>query len=205
MKTLKLPVDRIVYFSDAIFAIAITLLVLEIKIPSSDEVASLGASGVLRKLMPSFTGFLISFLVTGLYWRAHLIHCQFIKVFDGRLLWINLLLLLFVVLLPFSTAFYSKNFGNNGTFIFYGANLVMIGIFTYLMIARIGREGMHHDALDRATLKLLKFRAALAPLVWLLSILIAPIFPLTARFFFIAIFVVQPIADRWFLKNHSEE
>lgn len=205
MKSQKLPVDRIVYFSDAIFAIAITLLVLEIKIPSNEDVATLGALGVLKKLIPSFSGFLISFLVTGLYWRAHLIHCQFIKVFDGRLLWINLWLLLFVVLLPFSTAFYSKNFGNDGAFAFYGTNLVMIGIFTYIMIARIGREGMHNETLDAPTLKILKFRAALAPLVWLLAILMVPLFPLTARFFFVVIFALQPIAERRFLKKNSEE
>lgn len=114
----KFPTDRVVYFSDAVFAIAITLLVIEIKIPTHDQIHEFGMAGVLRKLIPLFVGFLISFLVTGLFWRAHLLLYHHVKEVDNKLLWINIWLLLTVALLPFSTGFYSENFGSNVPFFF---------------------------------------------------------------------------------------
>jgi uncharacterized membrane protein len=197
----RYPTDRIVYFSDAIFAIAITLLILEIKIPPTEDISSIGTIAVLQRLIPSFIGFFISFLVTALYWRAHLLHAQFIKSFDSKLLWYNIWLLLFVVLLPFSTAFYSKNFNYNGPFVFYCVNLVLIGLFNYFMIVYIIRKEGYSELLTPFTAKWLRFRAIVGPLVWIFSALLVPVAPVTARFAFISIFVIHMIGERRFKKN----
>jgi uncharacterized membrane protein len=85
-----------------------TLLILEIKIPAEADLMAYKAGGVLLRLIPSFVGFIISFLVIALYWRLHLSIAQFVKSYDNRLLWYNIRLLMFIVLLPFSTAFYAK-------------------------------------------------------------------------------------------------
>lgn len=197
----KFPTDRIVYFSDAIFAIAITLLILEVKIPASEDLASLGTLSVLQRLIPSFIGFLISFLVTALYWRAHLQHAQFIKSFDNKLLWLNIWLLLFIVMLPFSTAFYAKNFNYNGPFIFYCSNLFAISIFNYGMIRyTIKKEGFN-EVLTPLAGKWLKFRALIGLVIWLFSIALVFIVPLIARFTFVVIFVIQVFGDRYFKKR----
>lgn len=199
------PNDRVNNFSDAIFAIAITLLVLEVKVPPTADIDSLGTLGSLQRLIPSFIGLLVSFFVTALYWRAHLTLAQFIKSYDNRLLWLNIWLLLFVVMLPFSTAFYSKNFNYNGPFIFYCFNLVMIGLFNYLMVRNIIRKEGHSEALTPLVESWLKFRAMMAPLIWLLSIVIAFIEPTLARFTFILIFIFLMIGERRFKKKLKQQ
>src|SRR5436190_6795291 len=104
---MKFPTDRVVYFSDAVFAIAITLLVIEIKIPTHEQIEVLGYAGVLNKLIPLFIGFFITFMVTVIFWRSHLSMFHQVKEIDNTLLWTNILLLMFVALLPFSSGFYS--------------------------------------------------------------------------------------------------
>ena len=188
--------DPINNFTDSIFAIAITLLILEIKIPPTEDIETLGTLGVLGRLIPSFIGFLVSFFVTALYWRAHLMNAQFIKSYDGRMLWLTIWLLLFVVLLPFSTALYAKNFNYNGPFIFYCLNLVMIGVFNYLLVRYIIMKHGYNETLTPLLASWLKFRAVIAPLIWLFSALLALVMPLTARFVFVVIFVILMISDR---------
>lgn len=159
--TNRFPNDRVNNFSDAIFAIAITLLVLEVKIPPREDLQSLGTIGVLERLIPSFIGLLISFFVTALYWRAHLTLAKYIRSYDNRMLWLTVWLLLFVVLLPFSTGFYAKNFNYNGPFIFYCLNLVMIGFFNYWMVRyMIRKEGIGGE-LTPLVASWLSFRAGL--------------------------------------------
>jgi uncharacterized membrane protein len=200
----RYPTDRVNNFSDAIFAIAITLLVLEVKVPSTQDLDAYGTFGVLQKLIPSFIGLLISFFVTAAYWRAHLAFAQYIKVYDSRLVWLTLWLLLFVVLLPFSTGFYAKNVNYNGPFIFYCLNLVFIGFFNFLIVRNIVRRDQKHEILTPHLAKWFTFRAVVAPIVWLLAIPILFISPLLARVMFIAIFPVLIIGERRFKKKSEK-
>jgi uncharacterized membrane protein len=185
------PSERVNNFSDAIFAIGITLLVLEIKIPSVDEVRQFGIDGVLIKRIPNLTGFLVSFLVTGLYWKALQLF-QLVKAVDNKLLWLNLWLLLFVVLLPFSTALYSYYFWVNEAFFFYCLNLASIGWMTYWMTVYVLKTEAHSQFEDRWT----KIRALIAPLVFLLCIPISLASPSIARFGFFSIFLIQFVGDK---------
>jgi uncharacterized membrane protein len=92
----EFQLERLILFSDAVFAIAITLLVLEIKVPSIDHHIATDALLLksLDELIPKFIGFFISFFIIGLYWTTH--HRLFGHVVDymPRLLWLNLLFLL---------------------------------------------------------------------------------------------------------------
>jgi uncharacterized membrane protein len=104
-----LAFERMVLFSDAVFAIAITLLVIEIKVPSIDQVSSnTGLAEALLRIIPQLIGFVVSFLLIGQTWIEHHRICLFIEGFDRGLLWWNLLLLLFVAFLPFTTAVLSE-------------------------------------------------------------------------------------------------
>ncbi len=199
--TNRFPNDRVNNFSDAIFAIAITLLVLEVKIPPREDLQSLGTIGVLERLIPSFIGLLISFFVTALYWRAHLTLASFIKSYDNRMLWLTVWLLLFVVLLPFSTGFYAKNFGYNGPFIFYCLNLVMIGLFNYWMVRYMIRKEGFSAELTPLIASWLSFRAGVAPLIWLMSAALTFVVPVFARFAFISIFIIFMIGERRYKKR----
>lgn len=192
----RYPNDRVNNFSDAIFAIAITLLVLEVKVPSAQDLAQYGTAGVLLKLIPSFISLLVSFFVTALYWRSHLTIAQFIRTYDNKLLWLNLWLLLFVVLLPFSTGFYAKNFTADGPFLIYCVNLVMIGVFNYAMIRNVIRKEGYTELMTPALAKWLTFRAWVAPVIWAASGALVFVAPTLARYAFILIFIIQAISER---------
>jgi uncharacterized membrane protein len=200
----RFPNDRINNFCDAVFAIAMTLLILEIKIPSVEDLRSHGTGGALLRLIPSFVGFMISFLVTALYWRLHLTLAQFAKSYDNRLLWYNIWLLMAIVLLPFSTGFYSKYFNDaSGPFIFYCANLIAIGMINFFMFNYIVRKEGYSETLTPSIAARLRSRIIIAPIFWALSIPLEFVEPIAARFLFILIFVVEAIAQRRFEKREQ--
>ncbi len=200
----RFPNDRINNFCDAVFAIAMTLLILEIKIPTTEALNEFGTWGVLARLIPSFIGFMISFLVTALYWRLHLAIAQFVKSYDNRLLWYNIWLLMSIVLLPFSTAFYAKGYNNDhGTFIFYCVNLIMIGLLNFFMFNYIVRKEGYSENLTPSIVARLRSRIIIAPIFWALSIPLEFVEPWVARFLFVFIFVVEGIAQRRFDKKEK--
>lgn len=97
-------VDRLVYFSDAVFAIAITLLALEIRLPEMHGPTTRELAQALIGLLPHFYGFTISFWIIAVYWLAHHHIFHYIRAYDRRLLVINLLFLMWIVLMPFSAS-----------------------------------------------------------------------------------------------------
>ncbi len=194
----KFPHDRVVFFSDAVFAIAITLLVIEIKIPTHDQIEAIGMSGVLSHLIPLFIGFLISFLVTGLFWRWHLILMGFVKHIDNKLVWLNIWLLLFVALLPFSSGFYSEYFNLNATFFLYCTDLACIGFFSYLMTAYVVKKENLAETLGKVQARWMKQRALIVPIVFLLCIPMTFIFPWAGRLGFLLIFILQFAGGRYY-------
>lgn len=194
----KYPHDRVVFFSDAVFAIAITLLVIEIKIPTHDQIVAMGMSEVLSHLIPLFIGFLISFLVTALFWRWHLILMNFVKHVDNKLVWLNVWLLLFVALLPFSSGFYSEYFNSNAPFFIYCIDLAFIGFFSYWMTTYVVKKENLTETLGKAQARWMKQRALIVPVVFLLCIPLALISPQLGRLGFILIFVLQLIGTRYY-------
>ena len=103
--TTEPAVERFVFFSDAVFAIAITLLALEIKAPSPGVNADEAAwEAALLYLTPSLLAFVLGFYVIGSIWTAHHEVFRLVRRFDERLLAPNMLLLFAVVLVPFATA-----------------------------------------------------------------------------------------------------
>jgi uncharacterized membrane protein len=98
----QLGLERIMFFSDAVMAIAITLLVIDLKLPEIP--AALAAQQLparLGELTPRIVSFMISFSVVGVYWSSHHRHFGYIRRYDGRLIALNLVFLLFVALMPF--------------------------------------------------------------------------------------------------------
>ena len=94
-------VARIAAFSDGVYAIAITLLALQLEIPFGDDV---DVWRELGRLWPEFLSLAISFAVIGVYWVAHHRLFSYIERYDGRLIWLNLLTLFFIVIMPFTTS-----------------------------------------------------------------------------------------------------
>jgi len=97
--------DRLIFFSDAVFAIVMTLLVLEIRVP--EVPLALAAAEVPNEVLalgPKFFSYVLSFLVIGTYWIAHHQTLRYVQSYDRRLLWLNLLFLLSISFIPFPTA-----------------------------------------------------------------------------------------------------
>ncbi len=98
----QLGLERIVFFSDAVMAIAITLLAIDIRVPEMP--AGLAAQQLavsLAAIGPRFMTFFISFMVIAVYWMSHHRYFGYIKRYDARLIWLNLLFLFFIICMPF--------------------------------------------------------------------------------------------------------
>ncbi len=121
--------ERIEMFSDGVFAIAITLLVIEIRPP--EDTTHLASE--LGELWPSYIAYVVSFLLIGLVWANHHMMFQYIVRADRALLFLNILLLMNVAFLPFPTAVMANAFSNGAgekvAVVFYGAMLVVGGLF----------------------------------------------------------------------------
>jgi uncharacterized membrane protein len=198
---LKYPTDRVVYFSDAVFAIAITLLVIEIKIPTHEQIETLGYSGVMLKLFPLFIGFFVTFAVTALFWRTHLGLFHQVKEVDNKLLWTNIWLLLFVALLPFTTGFYSENFGSSFPFFFYCTHLAVIGLINFRLTAYIIKKETLAESMGELQAKWMKQRAILVPIVFLLCIPLTYISSWLGRSGFLLIFIFLFIGNRYYKRK----
>lgn len=120
--TKNLGLEWLIFFSDAVFAIAITLLVLDIQLP-----ANAVFPGALSQIGSQIFAYVLSFFIIGSYWLAHHRLYQHIIRYDNRLLWLNLLLLLFVAFIPFPTrvaAAYKPSDNTSGSVILYAATLL---------------------------------------------------------------------------------
>jgi uncharacterized membrane protein len=128
---LRLRATRLEAFSDGVFAIAITLLVIELHAPEVGEGGSLAAA--LWAQWPSYVAYLVSFLTIGVIWLNH--HRVFAQVaqVDGPLLVLNLVLLLWTALIPFPTAVVARYLGQGGehaetAVAFYSGVFVLVGL-----------------------------------------------------------------------------
>jgi uncharacterized membrane protein len=121
--------ERLVFFSDAVFAIAITLLVIEIHIPEVPRGAGDSAHlEALAHLIPSFVGFLISFFVIGAFWIGHHRYCALAAHYHPRILGWNLALLCVIAFMPFVTAYGSAFMGERVPTILYCSTLFVAAL-----------------------------------------------------------------------------
>lgn len=202
----EFQVERLIFFSDAVFAIAITLLIIEIKVPELEagHPTEHGFLDSMLSLLPKFLGFVFSFFIIGLYWFIHHKMFGYVINYTGKLIWLNLLFLFSIVLMPFSTAVYSEYSTNEritliapyGIYVF---NICLTGVLNYFMWKYIGKAGNGvtenfpaGDFLVKA-----KIRSLLLPAIFLASLLIA-IFvnPYLARY---TLFLIPVVMS--FVKN----
>lgn len=106
----QFQLERMILFSDAVFAIAITLLVIELKVPIVDatHLTEAGFWDAFAEIWPKIGGFIVSFFIIGLYWTVHHKIFGYVVNYNQKLLWLNLIFLFSIVLMPFSTAIYSE-------------------------------------------------------------------------------------------------
>jgi uncharacterized membrane protein len=102
----EFQLERLILFTDAVFAIAITLLAIEIKVPELHEVHSeKEVINAVLHLIPRFVGFFVAFFVIAIYWVAHHRVFRYVYQYTNGLIWLNVFFLLSIVLMPFTAAF----------------------------------------------------------------------------------------------------
>jgi uncharacterized membrane protein len=163
---------RIEAFSDGVFAIAITLLILEIKVPSA---GSGSLSLQLIRQWPSYFAFVISFAFIGIMWINHHRLFTHIKRSNNVLLFLNLLLLLGVTAVPFPTAVLAQNLSRSDqrtAAILYHGTYFAIAIFFNLLWGYASRHLLGNDV-DGAAAGKISAQYALGPLLYLICIALA--------------------------------
>jgi uncharacterized membrane protein len=196
----EFQLERLILFSDAVFAIAITLLVIEIKVPEiSDELLSEHAlTQSLWHIFPKFMGFLVSFLIIGLYWTVHHRMFGYVVAYTQRLLWINLFFLMAVALMPFSSAFYSEYISHlyRSPAMLYVANISFLGIMNFILWKYITNpKHKLTEGLTQPLARYYSFRAIAVPIIFFImgivyffapkfAIIIPMIIPIVMRIVF---------------------
>ncbi len=182
----EFQLERIILFSDAVFAIAITLLVIELKVPEVEHPAKeITILQNLARMVPKFIGFLVSFFLVGLYWTVHHKLFGFVIDYTQRLLWLNLLFLLGIVLMPFSTSFYSEYIFEylKAPVIFYAGNICFIGIMNFVLWRYIQNPRLKlSDNLPKSLGNYYSFRALSVPAIFLVMVIAYLFFPRYAIF-----------------------
>jgi len=118
-----MPTSRLEAFSDGVLAIVITIMVLELRVPSDASLAALGKSAGL-----GFLSYLLSFVYIGIYWTNHHHIFQVVERVSGLVLWANLHLLFWLSLFPFTTTWLDKTGLAQTPTVLYGMNLLLAGV-----------------------------------------------------------------------------
>ena len=162
-------------FSDGVFAIAITLLVLDLVVPSRQEAAEKGLAHALAQEWPAYFAYLVSFLVIGIIWVNH--HTMFDKVrlVDRPVLFANLALLLVVSLIPFPTRllaeYLTAGSDSHVAAAVYSATMFAMGIaYATLWLVLTRNARLLHEGVDRQASRMALRRFGLGNVVYLATI-----------------------------------
>lgn len=199
-KAERFDIARLASFSDGVFAVAITLLVLSFAVPQlpkgkADEL--LGQE--LMNLAPIYWAYLVSFFVIGLFWFGH--HRLFIRVpqHDVGLFWLNLLLLMLIVFIPFPTHVMAQYPDSEVSTIFYACSIAVAGIvicavLTYVRWKKLGE-------LEPAFYLPFYSGYLMMSAVFLLSIPIAFTSVSIAKYFWLILIPANTFFDRFLVKK----
>lgn len=178
--------DRISFFSDGVFAIAITLLVIEFKVPVIEHATDHLLWESLSEMSWKLLGFVLSFCIVGYYWSVHHRIFGYVELYTSRLLWLNLFFLFSVVLLPFTSGLLGEYASDTHLLIPYGVYVLNICL-TALMNAILWFyvSNPKHDLLTHKISKeriMLGFYFTLVvPFLFIISFLVTTTFPTVGR------------------------
>ncbi|MBK6380513.1 MAG: DUF1211 domain-containing protein [Chitinophagaceae bacterium] len=203
----KFQLDRIALFSDAVFAIAITLLVIEIKVPAVSDDMNLfdhQFGHALREMIPEFIGFFISFIVIGNYWRAHHTIFGYVTDYNRKLISLNTWFLLTIVCMPFTTAMMSKYIFFK-PYVFYCVNVIASGLIQLrLWHYIINPKNKVSAFIPPGMILYKKYSAWVVIGCFLLSLLFHKLIgPGFARMFLASIFIINLFTDRYFVRKYK--
>lgn len=205
----EFQLERLIFFSDAVFAIAITLLVIEIKVPEvSGTVTEIKLINGLLSIFPKFIGFVISFFLIGLYWRIHHSIFGFVENYSSKLITINLLFLFGVVLMPFSTSFYSDYFIElkKTPVLIYVMNITYLGLMNYILWMYVTNP--KHKLVKPLPKDYINYRAIrslMVPFIFICMFILYWFFPQFAAYIPMLIPIMMFVFAKMYKRKHSIE
>jgi uncharacterized membrane protein len=155
--------NRLEAFSDGVFAILITIMVLDLKVPHGIEFSS------LKPVIPVFFSYVLSFVYLGIYWNNHHHMLHTIKKVSGSILWANLHLLFWLSLIPFVTGWMGENNFAPVPVALYGINLLMAAMAYYILQTVILKKHGKDSILSKAIGKDVKGK--ISPILYVIAIL----------------------------------
>lgn len=170
-----LSTQRIEAFSDGVFAIALTLLILEVKVPPlasmKDEAA---LQTYLIKQWPTYLSYVLSVVVIGIFWVAHHGLFHYIKRANRNLFWLNILFLLCVTFIPFPAALLGEFSEYQTSVVLYGATLAITGIvLDMIRWYATRRHRLVEPDLDPALIRAAMRRNLTGPVIYVLAIAVS--------------------------------
>ncbi|HWJ42512.1 MAG TPA: TMEM175 family protein [Solirubrobacterales bacterium] len=176
---------RIVAFSDGVFSIAITLLVLNLGIDKGLTEGQI--DNALWDQREMFLAYAISFAVIGRFWLVHHRFFSEVDAFDGRMIGLNLLYLGWIVLIPFSSEVLGEYGGKTTAVVLYSVNLAVVVLLGLLMSVDARRRGL--TKIDDRTHRENQIRGTYIAGIFLLSIPIALVAPTVAPWLWLVLFI----------------
>ncbi|MFG2823120.1 TMEM175 family protein [Kitasatospora sp. NPDC048365] len=190
--------QRLEAFSDGVFAIAITLLILEVHTPSPEAMRA-GLGDALLHLWPSYAAYSVTFLLIGMIWLNHHLVFHYITKVDRPLMILNLMMLLSVAFLPFPTAVLADavtiGHGEKVAAALYGIVLILSGIFFNAIWIYASRDHQHlggHITPEQA--RRIRVRFGIGPFLYLTAVLIS-IFNATVSICFYIVLLISYFID----------
>jgi len=165
-------IETLSLFSDAVFAIAITLLAIDIRVPQlAEELIATQLNNEIVGLLPRFISFILTFFIVGSYWISYHRTIYRIKRYDRGLIFLNLLFLFFIVLLPFPNDLIGKYPTQQVAVIVYAILIIATGISLCLLWIHASR---HYRLIDKSLsekyIRRLNLRLLISPIIFIISI-----------------------------------
>lgn len=189
--------SRLEAFSDGVLAIIITIMVLELKVPSGTDLDS------LKPLLPNFVSYVLSFVFLAIYWNNHHHLFHTVKKVKGSILWANMHLLFWLSLTPFVTGWMGENHFAPITVALYGINLLMDAIAYYILQTLILRIHGKDSLLSRAVGKDIKGK--ISPILYAIAIIMSFINEWIAGGIYVLVALIWLIPDKRIEKIIYEE
>jgi uncharacterized membrane protein len=183
-----LSTERLNAFSDGVIAILITIMVLELRVPHTTDLAA------LRALLPVFLAYVLSFIVLGIYWNNHHHMLYLTDRITGGIQWANLHLLFWLSLMPFVTGWMGENHFAPIPTALYGVVLMMAGIAYYILGQVIIRSQRPNSRLEAAVGN--DFKGKISVVLYLAAIPLAFVHQLLSDAIYVSVALMWLIPDR---------
>ena len=201
-------IQRLTTLADGVFAIVMTLLILDLRVPSlPSDVNDAVLNHQLRAILPNFASFILSFVLTGIYWVGHHVQFLFIRRTERTHIWINLFFLLTIAIIPFSAAVLGKFGLHLLPVMWYGGNILLaaFGLQMSWLYATKGNRLVDRD-LDRAVVRRVNERLVFAYISYGVAMLLALVNPRISLVMYLVLpvfFIVPGALDRHWVGHRA--